>query len=49
MKKFKAQVRVANLVTTVNIDAPNIVAAKKLLEAQYGKGKVFGVVQIKSG
>ena len=47
MKRFKAQIRVGNRVTPVTIEAHNIRAAKDLLEAQYGKGNVFGVVRTK--
>lgn len=44
MKRFRGKVRVAGAVRDVVIDARNVVDAKKLLEAQYGKGKVFSVV-----
>lgn len=46
MKRFRAKVRVAGAVREVQIDANNVVDAKKLLEAQYGKGKVFNVVPV---
>lgn len=47
MKKFRGKVRIAGMVRDVVIEANNLVDAKFLLEAQYGKGKVFGVVPVK--
>lgn len=44
MKTFRARVRVGGVVSQVTIQAQSITHAKKLLEAQYGKGTVFGVV-----
>jgi hypothetical protein len=46
MKTFKAKVRVAGAVRDVQIQAKNVFDAKKLLEAQYGKGKVFSVIPV---
>ena len=43
MKTFIAKVRVAGSVEETSVTARSITAAKRLLEQQYGKGKVFNV------
>lgn len=41
MKTYKANVRVPNLgITEVRIQAQNLLFARALLEAQYGKGSI---------
>lgn len=41
MKTFKAYVRISGRNTEVRIQARNVMDAKDLLEAQYGKGSVI--------
>ena len=49
MNTYKANVRVAKaggigtMMVWAHIDAANTIAAKSLLEAQYGRGNVIGV------
>lgn len=43
MKTFKAKVRVDGVVEDTRVQARTLTAAKRLLEGQYGKGKVFAV------
>lgn len=47
MKTFRANVTTAvGIFTQVRIQAENHYAAQKLLEAQYGHGRVSSVVQL---
>ena len=43
MKTWTAKVRVGNVVEETTVQARSITAAKRLLEGQYGRGKVFAV------
>lgn len=43
MKTWAAKVRVGNVVEETQVKARTITAAKRLLEGQYGRGKVFSV------
>ena len=43
MKRFKAKVRAGGTVNDAVIEARNITAATRMLEAQFGKGNVFAV------
>jgi len=45
MKTWTAKVRVGGVVEETTVTARTITAAKRLLEGQYGKGKVFAVRQ----
>jgi len=45
MKTWIAKVRVGGVVEETTVTARTITAAKRLLEGQYGKGKVFAVRQ----
>ena len=43
MRTFQAKVRAGGVVNDVIVQARSITSAKRLLEAQYGKGLVFAV------
>ncbi len=43
MRTWRAKVRVGNVVEETTVQARTITAAKRLLEGQYGRGKVFAV------
>ena len=45
MKTWIAKVRVGGVVEETTVTARTITAAKRLLEGQYGNGKVFAVRQ----
>jgi hypothetical protein len=43
MKKFKAYVRISGNLTWITIDAPDLNAARRMLEAQYGSGCISSI------
>jgi hypothetical protein len=47
MRTWTAKVRVGNVVEETQVQARTITAAKRLLEGQYGRGKVFAVQQVR--
>ena len=47
MKTWTAKVRVGGVVEETTVQARSITAAKRLLEGQYGKGKIFAVRQFR--
>ncbi len=46
-KTFRAKVRVGGVVEETAVQARSIVAARRLLEGQYGKGNVFAVFEVR--
>jgi len=47
VKTFKAKVRVGGVVEDTRVQARSIVGARRLLEGQYGRGNVFGVIELR--
>ena len=47
MKVFEATVRVSGTQTKAQISANDIASAKRLLEAQYGKGNILALYPAK--
>lgn len=47
MKTFRAKVRVGGVVEDTTVRARSVVAARRLLEGQYGRGKVFAVHEVR--
>lgn len=47
MRTFSAKVRVGGVVEDTTVRARTLVAAKRLLEGQYGRGNVFAVRRVR--
>ena len=46
MKTFKAQVRINGTLTWIQIQAADLNAARRMIEAQYGTGSISSISQV---
>jgi len=47
VKTFRAKIRAGGVVNDATVQARNPAAARRLLEAQYGRGNVFAVMEVR--